>query len=198
MNAAMAGNESEGAFGGNSKTNYSLNDNVPTLKHLIVEGGGYFFQSSAAFHQLLSQYELSEIKGADFNAMKMSLKTAVVDLERAHETYRQLKDLAYMTPYNQEVIDKLFAFKYFQFREARGLVPVIFRDVWRHLVFGDVRGVYEEFHYRTGQILETLTAIQKDVDAGIMPDLDTLWRINQEYAEFKLFGQYVAEVFYNL
>ncbi|MCP4146106.1 MAG: hypothetical protein GY757_00010, partial [bacterium] len=127
VNAALAGNESEGAFGGNDKKGNSLYSSGLTLKHLIVEGGGYFFQSSAAFHQLLSQYELSEIKGADFNAMRTSLRTAVVDLEKACETYRQLKELAYMTPYNQEVIDKLFAFKYFQFREARGLVPVIFR-----------------------------------------------------------------------
>ncbi|MCP4155845.1 MAG: hypothetical protein GY757_49430, partial [bacterium] len=59
LNAFMAGNESEGAFGGNDKKGKSLYSSGPTLEYLIVEGGGYFFQSSAAFHQLLSQYELS-------------------------------------------------------------------------------------------------------------------------------------------
>ena len=33
---------------------------------------------------------------------------------------------------------------------------------------------------------------------GIFPDISTVWGVNQKYSEFKLFGQYVARVFYSI
>jgi hypothetical protein len=119
-------------------------------------------------------------------------------MEKAQAAYLQLKNLAAITPYNQAVINQLIEFDYARFQKESGLIPSIFEKVKKYLVCGDIRGVYNEFYNNTGQILETLYTIKKDVDSGISPDIPTLWRINQRCSEYKLFSQYVAEVFYSL
>jgi hypothetical protein len=40
--------------------------------------------------------------------------------------------------------------------------------------------------------------VKERLEANMFPAVSSLWRINQEYAEVELFGQYVAEVFYKL
>lgn len=170
----------------------------PTLGYLIAMGGGQFLQSAAYFHQFESYYELSEITGPDFKALQDNLSAAVTSLEKAAFTYRQLKEQAALTPYNQTVINRLILFDYQAFQEKKNLNSVIFSQVWHFLVVGDVRGIYNQFDNKADQILDLLYMVKEQVDAGVMADVSNVWRLNQQYAEFKLFGQYVAEVFYSL
>jgi len=199
LNAIMAGNESCVAFpqgcdpggGGKSLTG-------ATVGSLIAEGGTYFLKSSSDIDLFLSLVESSELSGPDYEALQAALNSTIENMEKAKAIYYQLKNLAAVTPYNQEIISKLIEFDYSEFNEERGLIPVIFERVEKLLCQGDVRGVYAEFHYNTGQILETLYTLKKDVDGGIFPNLSTVWRVNQMFSKENLFGQYVAEVFYNL
>ncbi len=202
LNSFMAGNESPSAFDESASTTSdpeSITASTPTpLNKLIIEGGGSFLQSSSNFDAFISKYELSEIYGADFNAFQDSLNAAIDYMEKTQYTYSQLKERASITPYNYRVVCKLYAFDYWNFKGKRSLNPVIFEKVQWHLMFGDVRGVYSEFYSQTSEILEDLQAVKIVVDAETMPNVSDLWRINQKYAEFKLYAQYVAEVFYSL
>lgn len=170
----------------------------PTLGYLIAMGGGQFLQSTAYFHHFESYYELSEITGPDFKALQDNLDAAITSLEKAAYTYRQLKEQAALTPYNQTVINRLILFDYQIFQEKKDLNSIIFSQVWHFLAAGDVRGIYNQFYNKADQILDALYMLKEQVDAGVMPDVSNVWRLNQQYAEFKLFGQYVAEVFYSL
>jgi hypothetical protein len=208
LTAFMAGNESESAFvepgtaGLNSINPVSdvgkENISAPTLGGLIAEGGGYFLKAGSEIQLFSSRIEFSEVNGLDFKTLQESLDAAVADLEKAGAAYDQLKNLAAVTPYNQEVIARLIEFDYDKFQEKNNLIPVVFERVRKYLITGDVRGVYNEFYSHTGQILELLYTLKKDVDAGIFPNLSILWRLNQNYSQAQLFGQYVAEVFYCL
>ncbi len=197
LNAFMAGNESCNAFpegcdpGGRAKSG-------PTIGSLIIEGGHYFLKSGSDMLLFLSLFEISELSGPDYDAMQSAINSAIENMEKAKNAYYQLKNLAAITPYNQEVISRLIEFDYAKYQKENGLIPAIFEKVREYLIIGDVRGVYNEFYCNTGQILDVLYDLKKDVDANTLPNLSTLWRINQKFSEVKLFSQYIAEVFYSM
>ncbi len=199
LNAAMAGNESEIAYLSPPSTIYgTASIRSITLRQLIVDGGSHFFKSAGNINQFFSLVESSELTGPDYKGMQKNLKTAIFYLEQARAIYLQLKNQAAATPYNQEVISKLLNFDYDSFQQEKGLFPVIFEKVKGFLEIGNVTGIYNEFHSYTGEILDLLYLLKKDIDAGIFPDISTVWSVNQKYSEIKLFGQYVAQIFYSI
>lgn len=183
-------NETEEAF---NCSDESLNLGLNTC---IIEGGGYFLKAGSEINTLLSRVEFSELSGLDFKRLQKTLDAAIDNMEKARKNYYQLKNLAAVTPYNQDVISRLIEFNFDGFQRENGLIPAVFEKVKGVLIAGDLRGIYNEFHINTGQILDLLHAIKDDVDAGIFPRIPALWQINQRYSELKLFGQYVSMVFY--
>ena len=195
LNALMAGNEGEGAYGG---TGENSGGSAAAIGELIVKGGGFLFQSSADIDTFFNKIELAELSGPDYEALQTSLNAAIDHMEKARATYLQLKTLAAVTPYNQEVIYRLINFDYDAFQKENGLFPSVFARVKDFLSMGNVTGVFNEFYLYTGQILDLLYTLKREVDAEIFPTLSTVWRVNQQYSGFKLFGQYAAQVFYRI
>jgi hypothetical protein len=142
--------------------------------------------------------ELSEIRGIDYAQTRDILYRAIDKMERANTIYLGLKNMAEEIDYNPEVVNRLTGFDYNGFRETFALNPTIFKKVEDFLSKGNVRGVYNEIFIETGNILEKLYIVRERLEANMFPAVSNLWRINQEYAEVELFGQYVAEVFYKL
>jgi len=174
------------------------NDSFHTLGFLIANGGGQFLKSAGYFNLFISEYELSEISGLNLEALDCHLENAIDNMTRAYSTYYRLKKLAASTPYNQTVINWLIEFDYYGFQKKFVLIPSIVDKVQFYLSSGDVRGVYREFHDQTGQILDLLYNLKKDIDSGNLPNLSNVWRLNQKFSELKIFSQYVAEVFFKL
>jgi hypothetical protein len=169
-----------------------------TLDQLIADGGSRFFKSAGHIDQFFSLVESSEVTGPDYRGLQKNLDAAIYYLEQARTAYLQLKNQAAVTPYNQEVISRLLNFDYDSFQKENGFFPVIFEKVKGYLAAGDVTGIYNELHSYTGYILDLLYVLKKDIDAGTFPDISTVWNVNQKYSVFRLFGQYVAQVFYRI
>jgi hypothetical protein len=199
IHALMIANESDGAYSPPPPSpNGMASISSITLRQLIAYGGGHFFKSAGQINQFFCLVESSEITGPDYKTLQKNLNAAIYYMAQARDTYLQLKNLASVTPYNQEVIYKLLTFNYDSFQEENGLFPVIFEKVKGFLAAGNVTGIYCEFYSYTGHILDLLYTLKKDVDSEIFPDISNIWKVNQKYSEVKLFGQYVAMVFYNL
>jgi len=199
LNAFMFGNESDGAYlPPPPLTNGMASIKSITLRQLIADGGSQFFGSAGHIEQFFSLVESSELTGPDYKGMQKNLDAAISCLEQAGNTYLQLKNQAAVTSYNQEVISKLLNFDYNSFQQENGLFPVIFAKVKGYLAAGNVTGVYNEFYSYTGDILDLLYLLKKDIDAGIFPDISIAWSVNQKYSEIRLFGQYVAQIFYSI
>jgi hypothetical protein len=199
INAAMIANESEGAY----LTPPQAPDGTASirsinLRQLIADGGSHFLKSAGYINQFLNLVESSELTGPDYIGLQKNLNAAILYLEKARVTYLQLKNQASETPYNQEVIYRLLNFDYYSFQQENGLFPVIFKKVKGFLATGNVTGIYNKFYSYTGHILDLLYTFKKDIDSEIFPDLSSLWKVNQKYSDFKLFGQYTAQVFYRL
>lgn len=196
LNALMFANEScvafpEGCPEGGGKSGI-------TIGGFIAEGGYYFLKSCSDTDLFLSLIESTELSEPDYNALESAINSAVSNMEQAKNTYFQLKILAAITPYNQDVISKLIEFDYTGFQKENQLIPLIFDRVANRLGEGDVRGIYSESYLNLVELLETLKSVKKDVESNTLPNLSTLWRLNQKFSETTLFGQYVTEVFYSL
>lgn len=169
-----------------------------SLGYLISKGTGFFLKSHSDMLLFLNLIEISEISRLDSFELQKVLNSAIENIDQARITYYQLKRLAAITPYNQEVIDKLRTFDYDTLQSERNLNAVIFDRVKRLLSIGDVRGAYNLFYEDLNYLFERIRSLKPIVDSEKVPEIPELWRINQKYSEVQLFGQYLTEVFYEL
>jgi hypothetical protein len=188
------------AFNGGSSAFYGGGEGesaaaYTSIKQLIIEGADKFLKSYSDMLLSLRVIEMSELSGLDYIELRKAIDSACDNLEQAKEKYCQLKNLAAITPYNQEVIDKLRVFDYDGFQNNRGLNAEIFGKVKTLLSSGDVRGVYNLFYEDLEYLLEKIRSIKAIVDSEKVLEISELWRVNQKYSELKLFAQYVSEVF---
>lgn len=146
----------------------------------------------------LNKIELSDLEGTDFTELQSIIEKAVVDMQNANAKYSELIALADSTSYNQEVLNRLTAFDHAAFKNSKGLNSVIYDDVKVYLQIGDVRGIYHKLYLDTQQILDQLNVIKSAVDAGTLPDMPDVWQANRAYANTFLFGQYTAEIFFEI
>jgi hypothetical protein len=94
-------------------------------------------------------------------------------MESARAIFRELKNLAANTPYNQEVIEKLKSFDYPGFMESKNLNQQVFKQVETLLSQGNVTGVYEQIFLDTGVILEALYRVKQEIDQNLFPGITT-------------------------
>lgn len=197
LNAHFVHNSSDNAFVCDQCE--SLTSNEIEIRRYIIEGGGYFLQAGEDLNKFLKMVELSELSNTlDFKTLQKSINSTIDNMEKTKNAYYSLIILTNTTPYNLTVINQVIQFDYARFQENNGLISTIFERVRKYLVIGDVKGIYGEFYNQTSQIIEMLYSIKNQVDAGIFPNISTLWRINHLYIESKLFGQYLAMIFIEL
>ncbi len=202
----MCGNDTNGAYGGgttgegtgNSGTASASEIGNEEIRFLVIKGAGYYLTSQSKIQEFFRYIELSEIYGSNYEKFQATLNAAIGSLESAKAIYRDLITVAEVTPYNQEVIDKLKSFDYDAFIEAKRLNPVIFNEVKSYLSNGDVTGIYKKVYDNTVRILEKLVVIKQQVDGNIFPENTGLWEVNNLYFDNQLFGQYATQVFNNL
>jgi hypothetical protein len=169
-----------------------------SINVLIIKGAGYFIKSYSDTLFLLNNFELSDLGNINFEKLQPVVNRAIHNLTIARNTYKALLSLATVTPYRKSKLEQLESFDYKSFQAKRKLNASIFEDVGNYLIVGDMRGVYAQTLTNVEDLLILLTSIKNNIDTAHMPENSTLWRINQNFSETYLFGQYVAEVFYSL
>jgi len=169
-----------------------------SMRGLVITGANYFLQSYSDFMQFLSKIENSELVGLDYNEVQVDLNRAIERIGMAQEVYAALKSQADITPYNGFVLQQLVQFNFFDFQAKNRLVESIFKEVRSYLEKGDIRGVYGKVLADTEEILGTARSIKEKIDAGVFPEIPSLWNLGQSYSRSFLFGQYVARVFVTL
>jgi hypothetical protein len=188
----------EGECDGGESTSLIGTPMSVSMHTYIVEGAGYFLESYSGMQAFLNRVEVSELKGINYNEIREILYKVIINMERARVEYFILKIKADHTPYKWDVIKKLLEFDFDGFQEKNGLLPSIFEKVEGFLRSGDVRGIYSDMLAGTEEILFQLYEIKESVDADQFPDISALWRINQDYSERVLFGQFSAQIFHEI
>ena len=168
------------------------------IEDYIVDGAGYFLDSYDKVLVFMKKTELMDKQSVSNEELASLLDTALAQMQLANDTYVNLKMTADNTPYNTVVIDALKNFNYDAFKEKNGLNGDVFKVAAKYLSKGDIRGVYGKTLEDTGKIIDLLNQVKNKIDAGVVPPLNEVWKLNQAYSQSLLFGQYVTQVFYNL
>ena len=162
----------------------------------VVQSAGHFLNSYSSWNTFLNRVEMAELNGLDYKELREILYTAIEEMEKANALYSDISTAAGKSVYVQSVIDCLIAFDYKTFQKEKGLNAVVFKEVTEYLEAGDIRGIYSNAMQTTGQILDRLYEVKVIIETDTFPKIEGLWEINQEYAVFGLFGQYVSQVCY--
>jgi hypothetical protein len=168
------------------------------IETYVIEGAGYFLNANSSILLLLNKVEMAELKGADYSEFRTILDDAVYNMKEAKLTYDNLIKTAEATPYNQNVITILKTFNYDAFAENNGLNSLIFKVVENHLGSGDITGSFKKINTKFTKIIDMLAAMSETISSNQTPDISALWKLNQESSQTLLFGQYIAQVFYEL
>lgn len=197
---AIVGNESDGGYEGDPPPPPSGEAGrsacASTIRHYIIEGGGYYTQANSYMMLLLNRVEMSELYGMDCPEFHYILFKTILNMEHARVTYGNLCSVAEVTPYKQDVIETLRNFDYTGFMEKNRLNPYIFRDVEGFLSNGDITGFYKRLYTDVSAILGRLYKLRESIYSGAFPDISEMWRLNQDFSQSILLGQYVAQVFF--
>ncbi len=194
--AAIMGNESEIAY--KESDSGKKGPGGSSLREMIIVSAGLRLKSQAEWMGFLNCVEMAELNGADFPQMREKLDRAVACLKKSALVYGKIITVAENTPYNPEVMAKLAGFDHKSYRRGKGKRRVSTAKVAELLNKGEVTAVYRYLKTGMDSILEQLDEVKPNVDAGIFPDIPALRRINRDYGNSLMAGQYLAEVFVNL
>jgi len=164
----------------------------------IIEGAGYVLDARAAVSTFMNRFEMAELTGTDYAGMREGLSDAIENLEKAKYTYMFIELLAANTAYNEPVIERLKAFDYDGFQKKWGLYPNVFDRVKGYLSRGDVRGVWAAVSKDIDQLLLRLYALKSSVNTYKLPNVQSVWQLNQVFSDNFFFGQYFAMVMYEV
>lgn len=167
-----------------------------TIQSCIIDGAGYYMKAYSDILLFLQGIEWSTPVNVNYDELKNLVTRALDNMKNAEGSYANLEELANYNPYNPVFIEKLRAFDYSAFEQARAAEGTAFSNNRKYLAAGDVRGLFTHIKKGTGHIINMLMDIKAALDAGKFPELSGLWRLNQEAAEIMLTGQYAAEIFY--
>lgn len=199
LSAMIKANSSEEAFTGtDSGTAKQARLSSPGMAQLVVQGAGSFLESHSNYLSFLQKYELSEIESIEDSQLLSILDRSITAMEKAEYFYNQLKRTADYTPYNYEIYWTLVCFNYSEFQYRNGLNRDVFTRVSGYLRYGDVRGCYGQILGNCRHILANLKTVKSSIEYGNNRRLTDLWRLNQTYSESLLFGQYIAEIFFEI
>jgi len=190
-NSRIILNRGDEAFEGGLKRELSI-------KSGIIDGAGFFLKSYSDALLLLQKIEWSEPGSPDYEELKRLVDRTASNLRNARKAYAKLTEMADAAPYNPSFIEKLTCFDYTAFQRARSIDGGTFAEVGKYLAAGDVRGIFARIYSGSGQIQDLLRDIRASLEAGKFPELSSLWRLNRLFAETMLFGQYSAEIFYEV
>lgn len=170
-----------------------------SIESLIINSAGYFLEGNCEFLFFLKKVETTvDPSNVNYDDLQSIINRSIEQMTKSRDTYYSLVDKANSTPYNSTVINRLIQFDYRSFKTQRGISGNPIDTLWDLLEEGDVRGVFTKLRDDTVKILDELQVIKASVDVNQFPSLSKLWRLNQLFSETMLFGQYAAEIFYEV
>jgi hypothetical protein len=187
-------NGSENAYNGSGEGLYT-STSTAHIGQYIVEGAGYFLDSSSYMLQFMRKVELAGSRELNYPELSQILDSALVNMQQARDTYKLLKETAGITPYNPEVIEALKNFNYDMYCKTNWLNKEIFTGVKSYLINGRVTETYGKLLADMYTMIYLLKLIKKYIDNNLFPPVRTVRLLNQTYSTSLLFGQYVAGVF---
>lgn len=170
-------------------------DNSKFIETYIINGASYIFKSYAYTLQAMQMVETSTPNTLDLNALKIILRNSIQNTTNAVLVYRNLKATADTTPYNPIMVQKLQNFDYFSYCYNNNLNETTMWKVASYLYYGDVRGTFSYLLNQFESILKLQQSILASLETVKFPEIANIWRLNHQFSDCLMFGQYCAQIF---
>ncbi len=191
-----SGNGYTGDGTGNGRyTSESQTSGNQVIEDYVIEGAGHFLEAKIHIATFSNILELAKPEKPNFSEQQQAIADALVSIRAAKQTYLKLIDKANNTPYDWEMLVRLYYFDYEWFRRYYKLNREIFEPVVRYLSCGDITGYYKDTYTRFCHIENTILTIKGEVDANKLIDGPNIWHLNEYSAETLMAAQYVSRVF---
>jgi hypothetical protein len=161
----------------------------------ITNGAANFLQSYANILILLNESELSEQVGFNFTTARTAVNKALKSLISSREQYMQTFLEMRQVNFESSAIQKLKEFDYNNLVENRQLNPCVMNRVSWFLGKGDLVGLFEKVVKDLDDTIINLSVVRSCLQQDIIPDLEDLRRLYQQYSDFMTFGYYCSLVF---
>jgi hypothetical protein len=162
---------------------------------LIIDGAANFLQSYSNILLLLNESELSPTMGFDFSIAGSYVDTAIRKLKVSREKYALALWEMKQTTFSSLIIQKLIDFDYDKLVEERDLNPCTMKQVSVYLSKGDVSGLYERAVKDLDALLMKLTTVQAYIRKNVVPEIEDLRALYQQYSGFMQSGYYSSLIF---
>lgn len=192
-----AGGGYDGGTGGGQGLSIQASGNQ-IIEYYIMEGGGYYLEATSGIQSLLKRVEIQDIQGVCYPDLQRLSGNTLYWMQKAKESYEKLILTAEVTPYNQEVLEKLKAFDYDGLKVKYGLNGEVLAIVRGHLQEGDITGLFKRSYSDYMEMIDILKKIKSEVYLYRMPDLSLFLQLNEKQSETSLLGSYVVRVFQEL
>ncbi len=196
----LAGNGSGDSYAAPPKSPEAMFDSGTTnpINTFIEKGAACFFKSYSDYLLFSNKIEMSNLEASDYSEWISIIDSALLNIRNAKSNYYQLIQTADATPYNWQIIYRLWFFDYTSFMVRHKLNRIHFWRVQEYLMVGDITGAYIRIYAGIRDIEALLTAVRRDLVQHRMPDLPKMWDVNEEFTNTLTFAQYMTRVFYNL
>jgi predicted membrane-bound spermidine synthase len=142
--------------------------------------------------------ELQDNNGINRETFDPIMESALLNIQKAQNTYMKLVEKAKNTPYNSSVLDKLKNFPYYGFMLSNRLIPLIFNEVEGYLRAGNVTGIFKMKVERMISINILLNILKSNIYINKDAAIATAMELSEAMANSSIFGSYVARVFKQL
>jgi hypothetical protein len=166
-----------------------------SISGLIVDGAGYFYDANSSIYKLLQIIELQDKNGINAETFDPAIESALLNIQKAQDTYTKLVEKAENTPYNYYVLDKLKNFPYNEFQIINRLNKVVFGEVEVFLKAGNVTGIFRKNVEQLSTINKLLVNLKNEININKDASIATAWELQESIADMSIFGSYVARVF---
>jgi hypothetical protein len=161
----------------------------------IINAASSFLHSYSNVLLLLQESELNTAIGFNFSRTKPAVETALNNLKYSRKEYARVLEIMKTACIDSSAVERLKDFDYGRFTSARRLNPCIMNIVSGFLSKGDLVGLFEKVVKDLDDTIINLSTIRNCLQQDIIPDLEDLRRLYQQYSDFMTFGYYCSLVF---
>lgn len=176
-------------YANESNSAYQSGETSMEMDVLIKKGAGHFFLSVANFNTFLYRFETQQ------SDLVYWLELSRADMIKAEQYFINLHSTAQVSMVNPLKIAQLNAFDYQGYMSENSLNGAVYEDVKALLSVGRVADIYRNLSVKMRDIITGIDCLILTINSGQTTSLPFAWRLNQDFVELSLFGQYVAEIF---
>jgi len=165
------------------------------VEGFIIDGASGFLKSYSDILLLLNESEIGLREGFNIAQAQQLIESALNKLVTSKENYSRACDLIKEAEFNQAWLQRLKAFDFAGLTVGRNLHPTMMRRVDSLLSTSGVAGVYQKIVTDLKDIIYGLQQMRENCQKNMLPGMEDLRTLYQNYSDFMLFGYYSSLVF---